>query len=246
MPYAYDTHAGDGVTRSWTFSFPCLHISNVFIDVNGVPVAVTYIPPNTVVLDGAVVTPPEGSTVNVYRKTPLTPLATWLPATLNDAETNRISNLQSLYAVQEAVDSIGRLSSTDDLPQMIAQALAFGGVWTVEGPKGDKGDQGLKGDKGDAGPPGAQGPTGSQGPAGLQGPSGVTTVSNVGTGAGLGSLTGTTVKVRSLKLNAYTASGSPGYGVRDMGIFFSNDADGSLILNVGLSYNDPPPPSGGD
>lgn len=229
MTYAFDTHTGDGSTVSWAFSFPYLDPSHVVIDVNGVRQTGTQVVSNTAQLETGASAPAVGATINVYRVTPLTQLASWLPTTLNDAETARVSNLQSLYAVQEATDTLTRLNLTSDIPQMIAQALAFGGVWTVEGPAGSTGATGATGGTGPTGPAGAQG---IQGPDGLTGPAGLTSVTNVGNSAGtaIASLSGATLSIKKVKVvnNYITGTGDPGAVSLVLGV----DSDGALTFQL--------------
>jgi hypothetical protein len=233
VTYAYDSHSGDGSTVSWGFSFPYLDASHVFIDINGVEQTGTFLSgPNTISLAEDATPPGSSDTVVVFRRTPLTPLGSWLPATLNDAETNRISQLQVLYATQEAADTISRLANTNDLPQLIAQALAFGGVWTLVGPQGPKGDTGPKGDIGLTGLTGNAGPQGIQGPQGLQGPSGVGAVSNIGTGIGLGSLSGSTVQIKSIRAETIDTTGGGTFATLTAFV----DGTGTLVLRLTDSF----------
>lgn len=91
---------GDGSTRSWAISFPYIHASHVKASVDGVEVDVV-VTPGLVTLDAAEATPAVDAVGRIWRDTPTSQLATYLGSTLNDAESNRLGNLQALYLAEE-------------------------------------------------------------------------------------------------------------------------------------------------
>lgn len=213
MPFASDESEVDGLTRSWSLSFPFLHPSHVKVEVNGEPKDCVVTLPNTVELADDVDTPAPGAAVRRYRVTPLVPLASMMGSTLNDAETNRLLNLQTLYALQEQQDRLEQFVfdiNETDLPQLIAQALAFGGLWTFQGPKGDTGPAGATGPAGPTGATGPAGANGPQGPAGPAGPTGVTSWGSSGSLASTGMALGSPPNPRVRSIRVDTAVVSPG------------------------------------
>lgn len=242
LAYANETFIGNGSDRSWEFTKPYLHTSHVFAQVDGVTVPVSVSGQTVSLSDEDTDTPDAGARVYIYRETPLTPLGSFVGATLNDAETIRQLALQTLYALQEAKDRQDELDETLDLPQLIAQGLAFGGVWTVPGPAGAKGDTGATGPSGVQGPPGA---TGAQGPTG---PSGVTNVTNEGgAGVSLGSYTDGNVKIKKVKVDHTTPTITPVGSVVGQNLLvdvvpsISVDGDGSVKILLTKSYVQPQP-----
>lgn len=198
---------------------------------------------STLTLDEDATTPNLGAIVRVYRQTPLTPLASFTASTLNDPETNRINSLQALYALQEAQDKYELINADYDLPQLIAQALAFGGLWTFQGPPGTIGGTGP------TGPAGATGPAGPQGSQGIEGPAGSAasvTVANVGTtGQGvLKEVVAGEIRGRKLRLNITNTGGGIGGGpgvspIINLTGAFSTEGDGGILLTLSATYQTP-------
>jgi hypothetical protein len=114
LALTYEIKTGDGNTRSWTVSFPFINRAHVKGEVNGISVSLVHTPPSTFMLADPVPTPPAGHQIRLYRETPLTPLVAFTGGSLNDSESNRIANLQSLYALQERTDAEKELSSLND------------------------------------------------------------------------------------------------------------------------------------
>lgn len=104
------TGVGNGSARSWTIPFPYIHKSHVKMTVDGAPVDIS-VSGSEVTLAAEEPTPTSENDYRIYRETPRESLATYLPVTLNDTETNRLGNLQSIYIVQEVQDALDKLQT---------------------------------------------------------------------------------------------------------------------------------------
>lgn len=249
MAYASEEKTGDGAARSWTFSFPYLHGSHVKVQVDGSLVDTADAVEGEIALEDAVETPAVGALVRVYRETPLEPLASYTANTLNDPETNRINSLQSFYADQETRDQMDSLSTALDLPQLIAQALAFGGVWTFAGPAGPPGATGPAGEEGPEGPAGADGAEGPQGPAGPSGSVGFTGVTNLGA-SGIGplvDLSSNKVRGRKIKVSVINSESAPGPDniLTNLTADAIQDTDGAILIRIFTTWHNVPGSGGG-
>lgn len=114
MAYSYVTYIGDGSTSTFSVPFPYLAQSNVGVSVNLVAASsVTWITTNTLSVSP---TPASGAAVTIRRTTPVSTQAarfidgsTLVAGDLNNAD------LQTLYAVQEAIDATALNLITDPL-----------------------------------------------------------------------------------------------------------------------------------
>lgn len=112
MALPYEIKTGDGVTRSWTVSFP-FEISHLHVkaEIDGVAAELEFTAPATFVLAEGVTTPANGVKVRIYRETPSDPLVAFGGIALNDSESQRIANLQAMYLAQEnsaiSADALG-------------------------------------------------------------------------------------------------------------------------------------------
>ena len=230
MALSYETYIGDGSTRQWSIPFGSIHPSHIKLTVDGLPVASSVVSPGTVEIGAEVTTPAVGVAVRVSRETPLEPLSNIVGAVLNDSETLRLANLQVLYALQEAKDEVARITADFNLPQLVAQAATFGGVWTFQGPPGGPGEKGDKGDTGEPGPEGPPGPKGDKGNKGDPGAGGLTSVEGIGsTGTSIvNSFSGGTLKLRNIKV-AGTGTGNT-VPITDIAMNISIQPTGELTI----------------
>ena len=107
MAFATEIKTGDGSTRSWMISFPFIHSSHVkAVDDTGAALTIS-VAGSTVTLGDKEGTPVLDQKIKLFRETPRTPLVAFGAGTLNDAESQRIANLQALYVMQEALDQSG-------------------------------------------------------------------------------------------------------------------------------------------
>lgn len=121
MAYATNTYPGDGVTTNFTLTFPYLSQAHVSVEVDGVPVAFTWLNASTVVVSPA---PAGGTTVKVYRNTSRTvPLVDYTNGELLEEVALDLAYRHTLYVAQEAFDASEAVENTTQL-QAWANAAA--------------------------------------------------------------------------------------------------------------------------
>jgi hypothetical protein len=178
--------AGNGVTRSFTFSFPYVSRSHVYVSVGGVLTTnFSWTATNTIRL-GFV--PAPLVPIVISRVTSLTRLVSFEGVGQSVREL-RLESDQLFYALEELSAQLAAITPDVDPPAAAhaAAAAAYAiatsaaraawvapGVTGPAGPKGPDGAAGAKGEDGDAGPDGPQGLRGPKGPPGDQGTVGPT------------------------------------------------------------------------
>ena len=124
MPYSYVTYTGNGATTQFAVPFSYIRREHVFVNVNQVSTAYTYVNDSTVQLATA---PANGTIVEIRRSTPAsTALVDFVDGSTPVAVDFDTSNLQHLYLEQELLDNQGQTVSTDPatgLPTLANQRL---------------------------------------------------------------------------------------------------------------------------
>lgn len=102
---------GDGQTAIFSFPFPYLERSHIYVDVNGVEQAFSFAAPSIIALPEP---PEEGSTVTIKRRTPSEAIVDFADgASLTEIDLDT-ANLQSIYLNQEAADRMLAIEQAPD------------------------------------------------------------------------------------------------------------------------------------
>lgn len=106
-----------GTETQFQVPFGYLNRAHVFVEVDGVPTAFTWVDGGTISVSPA----PTGN-VRVSRQTPVeAPVVVFKDGSTHSAARHNLQNLQSLYIVQESADALGLVLTGD------------GNVWDAEG-----------------------------------------------------------------------------------------------------------------